>query len=117
MSIILLIIAIILFAILAPFGLLFALVNSIIKFRSPIKYILSLFERIAVGIDQLGNVMCGDLFNIILVKKVSYPFGDEDDTVSKCLYFNRKHLSPLGKGIYNLLELLDKNHCKKASVK
>ena len=113
----LLIIAIALFTIFAPFGILFVIIHSLLGKKNPLKYISSVILRIAVSIDQLGNTVCGDLLNAIMVKEVVYPFGNEDDTVSACLYFNRNNLSKLGQSVYNLLEWINPGHCYNASLK
>lgn len=109
MSLLLLIIAIILFVVLTPFGLAYTFIMSFFFIRNPFKYIGSIIKRIAVSIDQLGNVVCGDLFNVIMIKKGT-AFGHEDDTVSKVLHLQRDNLTFLGKGIYNLLEFIDPGH-------
>jgi len=111
----LLLIAIILFAILAPFGFIYTLVSSIFYLENPFKYIAHIILRLAVSIDQMGNVVCGDLFNMIMVK-TGTPFGHEDDTVSKILYINRNNLTKLGLCIYNLLETIDPGHGKKSMI-
>ena len=116
-DILLLITAVVLFCIFAPLGIAYTLIASIFTQKNPLGYISSVILRIAVAIDQLANTVCGDLLNKIMIKEDVYPFGDEDDTVSKCLYFNRNNLTRLGQGIYNLLEKLDTDHCYKASLK
>ena len=90
---------------------------SIIYIKNPFKYIQKIILRIAVAIDQLGNTVCGDLLNKIMINKKVYLFGDEDDTVSKCLYYNRNNLTKLGEGIYNFLEKVNPGHCYNASLK
>jgi hypothetical protein len=40
------------------------------------------YYDMALSLDQFGNVMCQHLFNIILITKEGYRFGDPDKTVS-----------------------------------
>jgi len=114
-NLLLLLIAIILFAVLAPFGFIYTLVSSIFYLENPFKYVSHIILRIAVSIDQMGNVVCGDLFNVILVKSGT-PFGHEDDTVSKVLHINRHNLTKLGLSIYNLFETIDPGHGTKSMI-
>jgi hypothetical protein len=99
--------------------LLTAILLSIILF--PIGFIISLFYsnrkkylyNIAVGIDQLGNVVCGELFNLTLIYPSSiHKFGNEDETISSVLGKNKRAntLTVLGRLLDMLLEAIDKDH-------
>lgn len=112
-SIALLIIAVVMFAIFAPFGVIYTIVTSLINLENPFNYIAYVVKKIAVSIDQLGNVVCGDLFNVTL-SKTGAPFGHEDDTISKQLHINRNNLTKLGSVIYQTLERIDPGHGKKS---
>ena len=70
----------------------------------------------AKAIDQLGNVMCRDMFNSLLIKDDTEPFGDEDETISSVLGRNymSKNLTMVGKGLAWLLNALDPNHVQDA---
>jgi hypothetical protein len=103
--------------------LLSAILISIILF--PIGFIISIFYpnkrkylyKIAMGIDQLGNVVCGQLFNLILVKKTSiHKFGNEDETISSVIGKNKQSitLTFTGQLLDKLLDIIDKNHSIKA---
>lgn len=72
--------------------------------------------EVAVGIDQLGNVVCADLFNLILINKDGYKFGNPDETISSVLGKNyvKKTLSLLGRILDTILNFLDKNHSVKS---
>jgi len=74
---------------------------------------------IAVSLDQLGNVLGGPLFNVILKKKGGYKFGHEDDTISMCLAINYliNNLTWFGLLIANTLERIDNGHLEKAIEK
>jgi 8-oxo-dGTP diphosphatase len=99
--------------------LLVAILLSIILF--PIGFILSLFYpnrkkylyNIAVGIDQLGNVVCAKLFNLTLIYPSSlYKFGNEDETISSVLGKNKRvnTLTFVGRLLDMLLDAIDRDH-------
>jgi hypothetical protein len=73
----------------------------------------------AKSIDQLGNVVCEHLFNVTLIKKNGYKFGNEDVTISHVLGINeqRDTLSNAGKMLALLLNTIDKDHNQKAIEK
>jgi len=107
---ILLVIALGLSIILLPVGFAFQVVTNL--FKSINKYLFT----IAKSIDQLGNVVCADLFNTTLIKKGGYTFGNEDVTISHVLGMNKKinTLTFTGKLLSNFLNLIDKQHVEKA---
>lgn len=107
---ILLIIALGLSIILLPVGFAFQIITSI--FRAVDRYMFT----IAKSIDQLGNVVCEHLFNVTLIKKNGYKFGNEDVTISHVLGMNEKAdtLSFAGKMLAWLLNTIDKDHNQKA---
>jgi hypothetical protein len=103
-------------------ALIVAILISIIIF--PIGFVFSMFYpkrgkylyRIALGIDQLGNVVCARLFNFFLIDLDGYQFGDEDETISSVIGKNKQSntLTPFGIALDMLLELIDKNHSEDA---
>lgn len=103
--------AVVLFAIFLPVGIVYGL------FLGPwsIGYLAQVIQRIAVGIDQLANIVFAGLFNRTLVRGVK-PFGLEDDTISEVLSKNRDHLTGAGKMIAMILEYIDPNHLDKALI-
>jgi len=107
---ILLVIALLLSVVLLPVGFVFQVVTTL--FKSINKYLFT----IAKSIDQLGNVVCADLFNTTLIKKGDYTFGNEDVTISHVLGMNKKinTLTFTGKLLSNFLNLIDKQHVEKA---
>jgi 8-oxo-dGTP diphosphatase len=107
---ILLILALFLSAVLLPLGFAFQIITAI--FKGIDKYLF----RIAKSIDQLGNVVCEHLFNVTLIKKNGYKFGNEDVTISHVLGMNEKTntLSFAGKLLAWLLNTIDKDHNQKA---
>lgn len=73
------------------------------------------FRDVALGLDQLGNVMCQHLFNWLLISsKSKFLFGDVDTTISAVLGLNQREgtLSVTGNVLAFLLDTIDKDHCK-----
>ena len=69
--------------------------------------------RITKSIDQLGNVVCAELFDWMLVKKGKH-FGNEDETISSVLGKNIDNLTVAGKALVWLLNTIEKDHVQKA---
>ena len=71
---------------------------------------------IAVSVDQLGNVICGRLFNDIMITKNWYLFWDEDETISSCIWKNKKNgtLKFCGKVLDTILDAIDPGHSIKS---
>lgn len=107
-GLLLLIVALILGVFLLPLGLIFSGVKRL--FRSDLGRYL---YWIAYSIDQLGNVICMDLFNVSMIKKESlHKFGDPDETISSVLGKNQRDgtLKKLGRLIVDILDWIDPNH-------
>ncbi|QKZ15181.1 hypothetical protein [Spirosoma sp. KUDC1026] len=85
--------------------------------QTPSEYAAASFLAVALAIDRAGNVLCRDLFDMILVKKVGYPFGLWQDTISKVLGKNKElgALSWGGLWLANLLNAIDPNHVENAA--
>jgi hypothetical protein len=109
MNILLILIAFILVATLAPFGILF---NLLFNWKNRKRY----FLNIAISLDQFGNVVCATLLNMTMLKGDYISFGHEDETISSCLGRNKKRgtLSGMGISLSNLLNKLDENHVEKS---
>lgn len=56
------------------------------------------FKGIAVALDQFGNTVCCELFNVIFITKSGYKFGNPDFTVSEILAINKLNGTLLGFG-------------------
>ena len=70
-----------------------------------------------MGIDQIGNSVCRDLFNATLINQYSsYMFGRINETISSVLGKNQRQgtLSGLGEIIVVMLDWLDPGHCEKS---
>ena len=85
-GLILVITALVLSAIILPVGFVVGIIAALDNY---------LF-RITKSIDQLGNVVCAELFDWMLVKKGKH-FGDEDETISSVLGRNIDNLTIAGK--------------------
>ena len=107
---ILLITAIAISVIILPIGFSYQIISSL--FRAVNEYLF----KVSKSIDQLGNVVCRDLFNDTLIKKGGYRFGNEDKTISHVLGMNEitNTLSVAGKILAWILNTIDKDHNKKA---
>ena len=90
-----------------PMGLIFII---FIKNREKKLY------KIAVALDQLGNVVCSRLLNITLLKKNGYKFGYEDETISSVIGKNqlKNTLTNTGKIVNKILSDFQPNHAIKA---
>lgn len=68
--------------------------------------------KIAISIDQLGNVIMQHLLNLLWIRKGGYKFGNRDETISSALGRNRVlgTLTGFGKFIDALLDKIDPNH-------
>jgi hypothetical protein len=86
------------------------------KWQSGFNALGDYFKRLAISVDQFGNASCATLFDICLIKKGGYAFGNIDDTVSYILGRNyyRGTLSILGRIIVFILNVIDKDHVIKA---
>lgn len=97
--------------ILMPFLLFFGVIIAGIKQSLPTYYL-----RLAISIDAFGNVLGYPLFNIIMIKKGGYKFGNRRDTISYVLGMNKitGKLWGIGYPIAWVLNRLDPNHLEKA---
>ena len=107
---ILLIVALLISVVLLPVGFIFQIIVTL--FRSIDLYLF----HIAKSIDQHGNLVCAELFNLTLIKRKGYKFGDMDKTISYVLGINaeKKTLTYLGKKVGNLLNTIERDHLIKA---
>jgi len=102
--------ALLISAVLLPVGFLYQLISSLLKATN--NYLFT----IAKSIDQLGNVVCSGLFDLLLIKKDGHKFGNEDETISSVLGKNKKNntLTILGKWVVLLLNAIEKDHVENA---
>jgi len=109
---ILFIIAKLLSYVLFPLGFIY----SLITFRVGLS---NYFKRVAISIDQEGNVIMSVLFNDILRKAGGHRFGNPDETISSVLGVNKINntLTLLGVFISYILNKIEKNHVEKSIEK
>lgn len=105
----LLILSIILFVLFGTIGFVFELIDNLFNINK-------LLYKLAICIDQAGNVICGGLFNHILIKNAGYKFGNTKETISSVLGRNKEANTLLILGIWlsNLLNKIEENHVEKA---
>lgn len=74
------------------------------------------FKQTATDIDRFGNHNFRTLLNLTLIQEGSYQFGDFRETISSVLGKNQRDntLTKTGVVICNILDFIDKDHCKKS---
>ena len=114
LSILLLTVAVLLFLLLLPFAIVWGIGASFWrrKFKNGTIEVADWFYAWAISIDQLGNVVCKELFNDALITPAGVEFGNPDETISSVLGKNKlkSTLTKTGKALDWLLNKLDPNH-------
>lgn len=118
-SIAICIIAIVLFCLLTPLGLLWTFYKCITKriLKEFVIYVANIFYSIGFALDKIGNVMLAPYMNRFFIQDHSiYKFGSIKHTISLVIAYNyrEKTLKRFGRYLYNILEYIDKGHCDKA---
>ena len=115
LSFFLFIIASILVISIVPIGITFEVIrSSILNDR---KYISEYWRKLALSLDQLGNVGMSGVFNLIMIKRSAEDlFGNPDETISSVIGKNKlkDNLSWLGRMLDCILEYLDPGHSIKS---
>ena len=111
----LLLVAIILALILFPIGIIFIFIVAVRR-RKATKFFTYLSwscRESALGIDRLGNVVCGDMLNAFFITHGGYYFGKQGETISSALGKNqlRDTLTKAGLLLAGILDFIDPNHC------
>lgn len=109
-GILLFFVSVILLVLTGPLGFIYGLLYSF--FTKGFAGLGAYTLKIAISIDQLGNVMMQYLLNLLWIKKEGYRFGNRDETISSALGRNKKGdtLTGLGRTIDRLLDTLDLDH-------
>lgn len=109
-GLILFVISLILMALTGPLGFIYGIFHAL--FSRGFSGIGEFLLRIAISVDQLGNVIMQHLLNVLWVKKGGYQFGNRDETISSVLGKNKKNgnLTRLGIAIDKILDFIDPNH-------
>jgi len=110
-GLILFVLALFLGGILIPIGLLFGII-----YRTINGGLNNYLEKCALSIDQHGNVICGDMFNVTLRKQNGYDYGNPDETISSATGKNlvSGKLTILGKLFNSILDKVDAGHSIKS---
>ena len=102
--------------ILYPLALLTSLVVNIwnARFKKALLRFDNQLMDIAVSIDATGNTVCDDLFNLIMISKEGYQFGNRKETISSVLGKNQRDHTLIFCGILLslILDTINKDHCK-----
>nr|WP_299070339.1 hypothetical protein [uncultured Allomuricauda sp.] len=103
-------ISIILMILTGPIGLLYGFLQQLLT--KGLHGIGEFALKMAISIDQLGNVMMQHLFNLLWIKEGGYEFGNRDETISSALGKNKQlgTLSGFGKLIDSILDFIDPDH-------
>jgi 8-oxo-dGTP diphosphatase len=118
MGTVLALVSLVLSALFFPFGLLMTFFINLYKrrWRLSFRRLDAQFLSIATSIDASGNVVCKDLFNLILIQKGGYEFGKRKETISSALGKNQRDntLTGLGRLIASILNKIETDHCLKS---
>lgn len=104
------VISVVLFLITAPIGFVYGLFFKL--FTKGFKGIGEYLLKIAIAIDQSGNVIMQHLLNTLWVQSDGYKFGNRDETISSALGRNKQlqTLSVFGKVMDLILDKIDPDH-------
>lgn len=109
-GVLLFLISIFLLVLTGPFGFMYGLFHAL--FSRGLKGLGEYLLKIAISVDQLGNVLMQYLLNVVWIKKGGYPFGNRDETISSALGRNKRlgMLTAFGWVVDAFLDLIDPNH-------
>ncbi|MFC2494753.1 MAG: hypothetical protein ACFNWZ_00930 [Candidatus Absconditicoccaceae bacterium] len=124
-SLILLLVALALAVVLLPLGTLRTIGEIGFRFFIPsgnsaskkgLGYLSSIIRTIAIGLDQIGNSVCRDMLNRLLITSGGYSFGKVQETISSVLGKNEKSgtLTRIGGTIVAVLDRIDPGHCRES---
>ncbi|PZM86854.1 MAG: hypothetical protein DLD55_04410 [candidate division SR1 bacterium] len=124
-SLVLLVVSVALACVMLPLGIIWTTVEIIVRFLFPsgksageksLGYLSSIIRSIAIGLDQIGNSVCRDMLNRLLITSGGYSFGRIQETISSVLGKNEKNgtLTRLGRAIVAVLDWIDPGHCEKS---
>ena len=118
----------ILSVILLPLGIIWTVGEIIVRifsssqkksaFAKSIWFLTATMHSLALGLDQIGNAVCRDMFNRLLIEENGYKFGKVQETISSVLGKNQllDKLSLTGRALVVLLELFEEEHCIKSII-
>ena len=81
-------------------------------------FLTATLHSLALWLDQIGNAVCRDLFNRLLIEEDGYKFGKVQETISSVLGKNQMldTLSLWGWILVSILELFEEDHCIKSII-
>lgn len=87
-------------------------------FAKSIWFLTATLHSLALWLDQIGNAVCRDMFNRLLIEKDWYKFGKVQETISSVLGKNQilDTLSLWGWILVSILELFEEEHCIKSII-
>lgn len=87
-------------------------------FAKSIWFLTATLHSLALWLDQIGNAVCRDLFNRLLIEEDGYKFGKVQETISSVLGKNQMldTLSLWGWILVSILELFEEDHCIKSII-
>jgi len=118
----------ILSVILLPLGILWTVGEILVRIFSSsqkksalaksIWFLTATLHSLALWLDQIGNAVCRDLFNRLLIEEDWYKFGKVQETISSVLGKNQMldTLSLCGWIVVSILELFEEEHCLKSII-
>lgn len=118
----------ILSVILLPLGIIWTVGEIIVRifsssekksaFAKSLWFLTATLHSLALGLDQIGNAVCRDMFNRLLIEQDGYKFGKVQETISSVLGKNQllDKLSLTGQALVVLLELFEEEHCIKSII-
>ena len=83
-------------------------------FAKSLWFLTATLHSLALWLDQIGNAVCRDLFNRLLIEEDGYKFGKVQETISSVLGKNERDwtLSLGGLLLVIVLDSIDKDHCR-----
>ena len=87
-------------------------------FAKSLWFLTATLHSLALWLDQIGNAVCRDLFNRLLIEEDGYKFGKVQETISSVLGKNQMldTLSLWGRILVSILELFEEDHCIKSII-
>ena len=123
-SLVLFLVAGALSVVLLPLGIIWTVGEIIVRifsseqkksaFAKSLWFLTATLHSLALGLDQIGNAVCRDMFNRLLIEEDGYKFGKVQETISSVLGKNERDwtLSLGGLLLVIVLDSIDKDHCK-----
>lgn len=109
-GLLLFLVSIVLLSLTVVFGLVYGFIYTFIKKGS--QGVGEYALKMAISIDQLGNVSMQHLLNKLWLKENAYRFGNRDETISSALGRNKNLnlLNGFGRSVDRMLDYLDPKH-------